>query len=183
MVYVQTISGDVYAVIPKQLRTGMDYGNPWNSTDQNPERAVPFIGLFGSLDPTDGGNAQRFSVSGQWAKTDAGNAWQANVFAVRSALNLWNDFAYFLQNPTFDDHCPGTIRMSKMSPCLWLMVKHSRGLGWRAPVSDRRCMAFRSLRSGFRAPVISQRWRGRSSAWRNTQGCDCKKRQQAWGRS
>ena len=49
------------------------------------------------------GNAQRFSVSGQWAKTDAGNAWQANVFAVRSALNLWNDFTYFLQNPTFGD--------------------------------------------------------------------------------
>jgi hypothetical protein len=74
--------------------TGMAYG-------KIPERAVPFIGLFGSLDPTDGGNAQRFSVSGQWAKTDVGNAWQANVFAVRSALNLWNDFTYFLQNPTF----------------------------------------------------------------------------------
>ena len=42
-------------------------------------------------------------MSGQWAKTDAGNAWQANVFAVRSALNLWNDFTYFLQNPTFGD--------------------------------------------------------------------------------
>ncbi len=83
--------------------TGMAYGNHWNSTDQIPERAVADIGLFGSLNPTDGGNTERFSLSGQWAKTDAGNAWQANVFAVRSALNLWNDFTYFLQNPTLGD--------------------------------------------------------------------------------
>jgi hypothetical protein len=31
--------------------------------------------------------------------------------------------------------------------------RHSRDLGWRTPVSDRRFMAFRSLRGGFRAPV------------------------------
>ena len=83
--------------------TGMAYGNHWNSTDQIPERAVADIGLFGSLNPTDGGNTERFSLSGQWAKTDGGNAWQANVFAVRSALNLFNDFTYFLQNPTLGD--------------------------------------------------------------------------------
>ncbi|MGH6863164.1 MAG: TonB-dependent receptor, partial [Methylocella sp.] len=83
--------------------TGMAYGAHWNSTDQIPERAVPFIGLFGSLDPTDGGNTQRFSLSGQWAKTDAGNAWQANFFAVRIAFNLWNNFTYFLQDPIHGD--------------------------------------------------------------------------------
>jgi hypothetical protein len=73
--------------------TGMAYGAHWNSTDQIPERAVPFIGLFGALVPTDGGNTKRFSLSGQWAKTDGGNAWQANFYAVRSAFNLWSDFA------------------------------------------------------------------------------------------
>ena len=31
--------------------------------------------------------------------------------------------------------------------------RHSRGLGWRASVSDRRFLEFRSLRGGFRAPV------------------------------
>ena len=83
--------------------TGMAYGNHWNSTDQIPERAVSDIGLYGYIDPTDGGNTERFSLSGQWAKTDGGNAWHANVFAVRSALNLWNDFTYFLQNPALGD--------------------------------------------------------------------------------
>jgi outer membrane receptor protein involved in Fe transport len=83
--------------------TGMAYGNQWNSTDQIPERAVSDIGLYGSLNPSDGGNAQRFSLSGQWAKTEGGNAWQANAYVVRSALNLWNDFTYFLSNPILGD--------------------------------------------------------------------------------
>jgi len=83
--------------------TGMAYGNHWNSTDQIPERVVDQIGLFGSLNPTDGGNTQRFSLSGQWAKTDGGNAWQANAYVVRSALNLWNDFTYFLSDPVLGD--------------------------------------------------------------------------------
>ena len=79
--------------------TGMAYGNHWNSTDQIPERAVPDIGLYGYIDPYDGGNTQRFSLSGQWAMTDGANAWHVNAFAVRSALNLWNDFTYYLENP------------------------------------------------------------------------------------
>src|SRR4029077_20641664 len=31
--------------------------------------------------------------------------------------------------------------------------RHSRGLGWGAPVSGRQFLAFRLLRGGFRAPV------------------------------
>jgi hypothetical protein len=34
--------------------------------------------------------------------------------------------------------------------------RHSRGLGWRAPVSDRRLLAFWSVRGGFRAPVSAR---------------------------
>jgi hypothetical protein len=44
--------------------TGMAYSNKWNSTDQMPLRAITSgeIDRFGSLDPTDGGNAERFSL-------------------------------------------------------------------------------------------------------------------------
>jgi hypothetical protein len=35
--------------------------------------------------------------------TDGANAWHVNAFAVRSDLNLWNDFTYFLVNPTLGD--------------------------------------------------------------------------------
>src|SRR4030088_1487353 len=56
--------------------TGMAYANKWNSTDQIPSRAIASgeIGLYGAFDPSDGGNSNRFSLSGRWAQTDAGVA-------------------------------------------------------------------------------------------------------------
>ena len=43
------------------------YTNNWNTADQIPLRAVTTgqIGLFGQIDPTDGGDTSRFSLSGQ----------------------------------------------------------------------------------------------------------------------
>ncbi len=54
--------------------TGMAYANKWNSTDQIPSRAIASgeIGLYGAFDPSDGGNSNRFSLSGRWAQTDEG---------------------------------------------------------------------------------------------------------------
>ena len=45
---------------------GMAYHNRWNSSDQIPLRAVEegLISRFGQLDSTDGGNTQRYSLSG-----------------------------------------------------------------------------------------------------------------------
>jgi len=52
--------------------TGMAYSNKWNSTDQVPLRAITsgLIDRFGSLDPTDGGNAERFSLSARMVRSD-----------------------------------------------------------------------------------------------------------------
>ena len=46
--------------------TGMAYANRWNSTDQVPQRAITSGALdrFGSEDPSDGGNTNRFALSG-----------------------------------------------------------------------------------------------------------------------
>src|SRR6266702_2005717 len=45
--------------------TGMAYRGKWNSTDQIPKRAVDSgsISRFGAIDPTDGGNTERYSLS------------------------------------------------------------------------------------------------------------------------
>jgi outer membrane receptor protein involved in Fe transport len=83
--------------------TGMAYSNKWNSTDQIPQRAIPIIGLFGSEDPTDGGNANRFALSARIAGTDDAGSWKANAYAVKSQLDLFNNFTYFLDNPTLGD--------------------------------------------------------------------------------
>ena len=50
--------------------TAMAYSNTWNSTDQVPLRAITTgqIGLYGELDPTDGGDTSRFSLSARMAQ-------------------------------------------------------------------------------------------------------------------
>ena len=85
--------------------TGMAYSNRWNSTDQIPSRAISsgLVGLYGALDPTDGGNDWRYSLSGRWARTNAEGASRVDVYAVRSSLNLWNNFEFFLNDPVNGD--------------------------------------------------------------------------------
>jgi outer membrane receptor protein involved in Fe transport len=85
--------------------TGMAYSNRWNSTDQVPQRAVTSgqIGLYGEEDPTDGGNTDRFSLSARMSGTDAAGSWKANAYIVKSDLDLYNNFTYFLANPTLGD--------------------------------------------------------------------------------
>ncbi|MEK9282560.1 TonB-dependent receptor [Bradyrhizobium sp. ISRA442] len=85
--------------------TGMAYTNRWNSTDQIPLRAITSgeIGRFGAIDPTDGGNTDRFALSARIAGTDDAGSWKANAFAVKSTLDLFNNFTYFLDNPEFGD--------------------------------------------------------------------------------
>ena len=76
---------------------GMAYSNKWNSTDQVAQRAVDSgaIGRLGSLDPTDGGNSSRYSISGRWAHTEGDHATRVEVYAIRQSLTLFNNFTYF----------------------------------------------------------------------------------------
>ncbi|MBO0758651.1 MAG: TonB-dependent receptor, partial [Bradyrhizobiaceae bacterium] len=85
--------------------TAMAYANKWNSTDQVPLRAITSgqIGLYGEEDPTDGGNTDRFSLSARLAQTDSAGSWKADVYAIKSELDLYNNFTYFLTNPTQGD--------------------------------------------------------------------------------
>jgi outer membrane receptor protein involved in Fe transport len=83
----------------------MAYSNKWNSTDQVPLRAITSgdIGLYGEEDRTDGGNTDRFSLSARMAGTDDAGSWKANVYLIKSELDLYNNFTYFLTNPTLGD--------------------------------------------------------------------------------
>jgi outer membrane receptor protein involved in Fe transport len=85
--------------------TGMAYSNRWNSTDQVPQRAITSgqIGLYGEEDPTDGGNTDRFALSARIAGTDDAGSWKANAYVVKSDLDLFNNFTYFLTNPVQGD--------------------------------------------------------------------------------
>lgn len=85
--------------------TGMAYTNAWNSTDQVPQRAITgsFLSRFGSEDPSDGGNTNRFALSGRIAQSDDLGAWKANAYVVKSQLDLFNNFTYYLSDPVLGD--------------------------------------------------------------------------------
>ena len=80
--------------------TAMAYSGRWNATDQVPARALSsgLIGRFGTLDASDGGNAQRYSLSGQWHRDSTAGLTRANFYTVRSTLDLYNNFTYFLDD-------------------------------------------------------------------------------------
>ncbi|WP_091972246.1 TonB-dependent receptor [Methylobacterium gossipiicola] len=85
--------------------TGMAYWAKWNATNQIPERAVAdgIIGRYGTLNPTDGGDTGRFSLSGRWSRTGEAGITRANAYIIRYGMNLFNDFTYFLNDPVDGD--------------------------------------------------------------------------------
>jgi outer membrane receptor protein involved in Fe transport len=85
--------------------TAMAYSNRWNATDQIPLRAIESgqIGRYGALDPTDGGRSNRFSLSGQWAQSSGTGVSRVSFYVIKSSLDLWNNFTYFLNDPVNGD--------------------------------------------------------------------------------
>ena len=92
--------------------SGMAYSNGWNATDQVPQRAIDqdVSGRFGSLDPTDGGTASRFSLSGHWAQSSEAGQSKVSAYLIRSSLQLFNNFTYLLDDPVNGDQFSQTDR-------------------------------------------------------------------------
>ncbi len=86
--------------------TAMGYKAKWNSTDQIAQRAIDsgFIsGRFAAIDPTDGGESHRYSLSGAWHRAAEGSLAKVNAYVIDYQLNLFSDFTYFLDNPVNGD--------------------------------------------------------------------------------
>ncbi len=85
--------------------TAMGYGANWNSTDQIPERGVSsgLIPRLGAVDPSDGGESHRFSLSGALQHTSDYGITKANVYVIHSNLALFSNFTYFLDDPVNGD--------------------------------------------------------------------------------
>jgi len=85
--------------------TGMYYRGLWNATTDQPRRAVTegLISRFGTLDPSDGGQAERFSLSGSYAHTAGDWRFNANAYVIRQQLTLWNNFTHYLDDPVNGD--------------------------------------------------------------------------------
>jgi outer membrane receptor protein involved in Fe transport len=85
--------------------TFMGYRGEWQSTDQIPKRAIDDgrLDRFGFVDPTSGGDSQRYSLNALWQQRDGDVVTRANVFAIYYDLDLFSNFTYFLDNPQHGD--------------------------------------------------------------------------------
>ena len=85
--------------------TAMHYRGHWNSTDQIPLRAVQNgqLGRFDAIDLSDGGEAQRSSISGSWRRTTGDSASALSAYVIRNRLDLYSNFTYFLNDPVNGD--------------------------------------------------------------------------------
>jgi hypothetical protein len=85
--------------------TGMGYHGRWNATDQIPRRAVErgTLDRFGTIDETDGGESDRYSLSLEWQRTRGNSATNITAYGIRYGLNLFSNFTFFLDDPDDGD--------------------------------------------------------------------------------
>lgn len=85
--------------------TAMAYKNSWNSTDQIPLRTVQSgqVGRYGALDPSDGGDTSRYSLAYAMRKRSDNRLFEFDAYVIRSQLDLYSNFTYFLTDPELGD--------------------------------------------------------------------------------
>ncbi len=81
------------------------YNNAWTATNQIAQTSVDKgdLGLYGTMDPSDGGKTNRYSLSSHlWNK---GTGWKndANLYALYSDVDLYSNFTGYLDNPINGD--------------------------------------------------------------------------------
>jgi hypothetical protein len=76
--------------------TAHAYHGKWNSSDQIPVAAQTVVGYFGTLNPTDGGHSQRYSLQGEWHHQGANSESRIAAYLFYYDLDLFSDFTYYL---------------------------------------------------------------------------------------
>jgi hypothetical protein len=83
--------------------TSRAYRGTWHSSDQIPVDAIPLVGTFGALNPTDGGESQRYSLQGEWHHQGANSVTKVSAYGFYYDLNLFSDFTYYIDDPVKGD--------------------------------------------------------------------------------
>jgi len=85
--------------------TGMAYSGKWNATDQIPQRAVDSqqVSRFGAIDPSDGGQTSRYSLSLDRHRSWSNGDFHMNTYFIKYRLRLFSNFTFFLDDPVNGD--------------------------------------------------------------------------------
>ena len=83
--------------------TARAYHGKWHSSDQIPVNAVPLVGLYGTLDPTDGGHSQRYSLQAEGHRQVTNSESKLMAYVFYYDLDLFSNFTYYLTDPIHGD--------------------------------------------------------------------------------
>lgn len=77
----------------------------WRATDQIPQRAVAegLLSRFGYVDGSNGGRTDRAALVAELQRGASRSSTRVSAYAVRSGLNLFSNFTYFLDDPVNGD--------------------------------------------------------------------------------
>ena len=78
------------------------YHGSWNSSDQIPA-SFGATNFFGTLNPTDGGNSQRYSMQAEWHRKNENSETKMMAYGFYYDLDLFSDFTYFLTDTNRGD--------------------------------------------------------------------------------
>jgi len=84
--------------------TARAYHGKWNSSDQipvtaqvNPTSSTPYgVGYFGTINPTDGGHSQRYSLQGEGHRQGTNSESRIAAYVFYYDMVLFSDFTYYL---------------------------------------------------------------------------------------
>ncbi len=82
------------------------FKSKWDASGQIPTRAVEsgLITRFGSIDPSEGGNTERYNANLILAhQFNNGSSWENQVFFSRYKFKLFSNFTFFLNDPVSGD--------------------------------------------------------------------------------
>jgi outer membrane cobalamin receptor len=82
--------------------TALGYHGKWNSSDQIPA-SFGATNFFGAINPTDGGNSQRYSLQAEWHRQSENSETHVMVYGFYYYLDLFSDFTYFLTDTNQGD--------------------------------------------------------------------------------
>jgi len=78
------------------------YHGSWNSSDQIPA-SFGATNFYGTLNPTDGGNSQRYSLQAEWHRKNENSETKIMGYGFYYDLDLFSDFTYFLTDTSKGD--------------------------------------------------------------------------------
>jgi len=86
--------------------TGLAYQADWTATEHVPERAITNgeIVRYGALSANDGGKTHRYSLAGDWAKSDAQGASKLSLYVIDYGLNLFSAPSGYINGAQGDQH-------------------------------------------------------------------------------